>query len=112
MMAVDDMAKIASILFIIFVTFFSNAYASDEYIGPLDYGDLRQEKAVPPNPIRMSADLLLARPLLIGATAVGTVFFVVSLPFSLLGGNVGESAEHLIGTPLNAAFSRCLGCTS
>lgn len=60
----------------------------------------------------MVGDLLIARPLLIAGTAVGAVLFVVSLPFSALGGNVPEAAHALVVEPGREAFVRCLGCTS
>lgn len=60
----------------------------------------------------MVGDLLIARPLLIAATVVGTGVFLVSLPFSALGGNVPEAADALIGSPGREAFARCLGCSS
>lgn len=59
----------------------------------------------------MIADALLARPLLAAATLGGTAVFLVSLPFTALGGNVNSAAETLIKTPAEAAFRRCLGCT-
>lgn len=65
-----------------------------------------------PNGYEMLSDLLIARPLLIGLTAIGTVAFVVSLPFTLLGDNVGEAAESLVVAPGREAFVRCLGCSS
>lgn len=60
----------------------------------------------------MIGDLVVARPFLIAATAVGTAAFIVSLPFSALGGNVGEAAEAMVASPAREAFARCLGCTS
>lgn len=64
-----------------------------------------------PSGAAMIADALLARPLLAAATVGGTAVFLVSLPFTALGGNVGPAAETLIKTPAEAAFRRCLGCT-
>lgn len=58
----------------------------------------------------MVADALIARPLLAVATLGGTAVFLVSLPFTALGGNVDSAAETLIKTPAEAAFRRCLGC--
>ena len=58
----------------------------------------------------MIADALIARPLLAVATVGGAAIFLVSLPFSALGGNVDGAAETLIKTPAEAAFRRCLGC--
>ena len=43
------------------------------------------------------------------STVVTTVTFVVMLPFSLLGGNVGESAEKLVVEPAKYTFTRPLG---
>ncbi|MBZ0332394.1 MULTISPECIES: hypothetical protein [Halomonas] len=60
----------------------------------------------------MIADALIARPLLLAATLGGTALFVVSLPFSAMGGNVDQAAETLVKTPAEATFRRCLGCTS
>jgi hypothetical protein len=65
-----------------------------------------------PKGYAMIGDLVIARPLLIGATAIGVAAFVVSLPFTALGGNVGEAAEALVVEPGKEAFVRCLGCTS
>lgn len=59
----------------------------------------------------MIADAVIARPLLAAATVGGTAIFLVSLPFTALGGNVEGAAETLIKTPAEAAFRRCLGCT-
>ncbi|MFY0991750.1 hypothetical protein [Halomonas sp. C05BenzN] len=59
----------------------------------------------------MVADALVARPLLVAATLGGTAVFLVSLPFTALGGGVDTAAETLIKTPAEAAFRRCLGCT-
>ena len=65
-----------------------------------------------PKAYAMLGDLIIARPLLIGATAIGVVAFVVSLPFTALGGNIEESAEALVMEPGREAFARCLGCSS
>ena len=60
----------------------------------------------------MIGDLVIARPLLIAATAIGAVLFVVALPFAALGGNVKETGRALVVDPGRAAFVRCLGCTT
>lgn len=65
----------------------------------------------PPSAMAMMGDALFVRPLLLIATAAGTVTFVFTLPFSALGGNTKEAASTLIGTPAEALFLRCLGCT-
>lgn len=60
----------------------------------------------------MVGDLLIARPLLIAGTIIGAGLFVVSLPFSALGGNVKEAGQALVVDPGREAFVRCLGCTT
>ncbi|MBU3056979.1 multidrug transporter [Pseudomonas indica] len=64
-----------------------------------------------PKGYAMMGDLLIARPLLIGATVIGAAAFLVSLPFTALGGNVGEAGKSLVVEPGKEAFVRCLGCT-
>jgi len=57
----------------------------------------------------MAGDLLFARPIGLLATVLGSAAFVVSLPFTLLGGNVGEAAEVLVVKPAKFTFVRPLG---
>ena len=57
----------------------------------------------------MMADAFLMRPFMLVSTVVTTVTFVVMLPFSLLGGNVGESAQKLVAEPAKYTFTRPLG---
>ena len=64
-----------------------------------------------PSALAMTGDAIFARPVLFGMTVIGTAVFVASLPFSLLGGNVGEAAETLVVGPAKTTFVRCLGCT-
>ena len=65
-----------------------------------------------PKAFSMVGDLLIARPLLIGATVLGAGLFVVSLPFTAAGGNIGEAGHALVVEPGKSAFVRCLGCTT
>jgi hypothetical protein len=58
----------------------------------------------------MVADAVVARPLGVVLTTVGAVTFVVSLPFSAIGGNVEAAAENLVLKPARETFVRCLGC--
>lgn len=58
----------------------------------------------------MMADLVVARPVGLVITALGTATFLVSLPFSMAGGNVAESGEKLVVGPAQETFNRCLGC--
>jgi len=57
----------------------------------------------------MVVDGAVARPLGLGATVVGTAIWIVTLPFSALGGNVGEAADRLIVDPARFTFVRPLG---
>jgi hypothetical protein len=57
----------------------------------------------------MTYDLFIVRPIGIIATAVGSVVFVLSLPFSLLGDNVDAAGEKLVKAPARFTFKRPLG---
>lgn len=64
-----------------------------------------------PGGASMLLDALIARPLLLALTGGGTVLYVATLPFSLLGGNAGEAGRALVIGPAKSTFLRCLGCT-
>lgn len=64
-----------------------------------------------PTAFAMVGDLLIARPLLIVATVIGTGLFVIASPFAAAGGNLGATGKALVVGPAKAAFVRCLGCT-
>ena len=57
----------------------------------------------------MMFDLAVVRPVGIIATAVGCVFFIVSSPFSALGGNIDSAGEKLVKDPVAYTFKRPLG---
>lgn len=57
----------------------------------------------------MIIDFALLRPLGIVASAVGTVFFIVSLPFSLPTGSIGVAFRKLVAEPVCFTFARPLG---
>ena len=57
----------------------------------------------------MIYDAIVVRPLGVVATAVGAVFFVVSLPFSAVGGNIDTASEKLVKKPARFTFKRPLG---
>lgn len=63
-----------------------------------------------PSAIEMAFDGLIIRPITLVATVLGSVIWVATLPFSLLGGNAGEAAEVLVIAPAEATFLKCLGC--
>lgn len=64
-----------------------------------------------PSALAMAGDLVIARPILLVGTVLGTALYVVSLPFSLAGGNAMEAGETLVLDPARSTFVRCLGCT-
>ncbi len=64
-----------------------------------------------PSALAMTGDALIARPLGVVFTAVGAVLYVVTLPFSLAGGNAKQAGKELVVGPAEATFVRCLGCT-
>lgn len=63
-----------------------------------------------PSALRMTGDALVGRPGLLALTALGAATFLVTLPFSLLGGNVDQAADTLVIEPAKQTFARCLGC--
>lgn len=54
-------------------------------------------------------DFALLRPLGIAASAVGTGFFIASLPFSLPTGSIGVAFRKLVAEPICFTFARPLG---
>jgi len=58
----------------------------------------------------MVADALIARPVLLVTTVAGAGLFVLTYPFSALGGNGEKAAETLVVEPARNTFVRCLGC--
>ena len=65
-----------------------------------------------PSAAAMVFDGLIVRPLTLVVTVIGAALWLVTSPFSILGGNAGEAAEVLVLEPARATFIRCLGCTS
>ena len=59
--------------------------------------------------MRMVGDILLIRPLGIVATVVGGALFVVSLPFSALGGNTEDVYQTMVVEPARFTFTRPIG---
>ena len=58
----------------------------------------------------MAVDTVVGKPLQLVAAVAGTAAYIVSLPFSLIGGNADQAQQKLFVEPWNA-MSRCLGCT-
>ena len=68
-----------------------------------DYVDERPDAAM------MFADGVVVRPLSLVATVAGCATWLVTLPFSALGGNVGEATQKLVVQPAAFTFVRPLG---
>jgi len=85
------------------LTFTAAASASDNTPGYANGGDAA------PSAAAMTADLVLARPIGFGATILGSIVFVVALPFELLSGNVSAPARKLVVEPARYTFTRPLG---
>lgn len=63
-----------------------------------------------PTAMGMAADMLLARPLGLVATVIGTTVFVVALPITVFqDGGVENSAAKLVVEPARYTFVRPLG---
>jgi hypothetical protein len=61
------------------------------------------------SPEAMTVDLIAARPIGLVATIGGALIFVVSWPFSALGGNSAEAWNSLVVAPAKYTFQRPLG---
>ncbi|MGD2186173.1 MAG: hypothetical protein PVI71_08595 [Desulfobacterales bacterium] len=57
----------------------------------------------------MIYDFLVIRPIGVAATILGSAFWLVSLPFSASGDNVGTATEKLVKKPAAYTFKRPLG---
>ena len=66
-------------------------------------------QVIEPSAESMAVDLIVLRPLGIISLAAGTALYVVSLPFSALGGNTDQAKEKLVRDPAEFTFSRKLG---
>ena len=57
----------------------------------------------------MAGDAVLARPLGLASLVIGFGLFVISSPFSALGGNIGDAWGTLVAKPAKFTFVRPLG---
>ncbi len=57
---------------------------------------------------KMAAEVVV-RPLGICATVLGGAIFLVTIPFSAIGGNVGDAYNYLLKDPFMFTFNRPLG---
>lgn len=75
---------------------------------PVLAGDTR-DGGPAPSAEAMAADAIFVRPISFVATILGTGLFIVSLPFSILGGNVDDAGSNLVLKPAKTTFIRPLG---
>jgi len=68
-----------------------------------------QEELGKPSTFNVMIDAALYRPVTLLFIPVGFGLFVVSLPFSAIGGNVSDSFDGLVERPINYTFNRPLG---
>jgi hypothetical protein len=66
-----------------------------------------QEKISPD--LAMAGDILFVRPIGIVGTAIGTVLFIVSVPFSAAGGNTEQAFKKMVAEPAEFTFKRPIG---
>jgi hypothetical protein len=72
-------------------------------------GGMSTSRASQQDPLMVVGDVALARPGCFLATIVGSVVFVVALPFAATSGSVRATANTLVVTPARATFTRPLG---
>jgi hypothetical protein len=79
--------------------------------GPFAASALAQEyfETKDPGGGAMMYDVLVVRPVGMVATAVGSLFWLVGLPFSASGDNVDTATEKLVKEPAAFTFDRPLG---
>ena len=61
------------------------------------------------DPVVMMADGILARPLGLASTIVGSAFFVITLPFTVPSGSVEDAKKQMIEYPAWFTFKRPIG---
>ena len=71
--------------------------------------DDENKYVVKSSPEVMTVDIILVRPLGLAATVFGAAVFLVSSPFSAMGGNTREAWGTLVADPAKFTFQRPLG---
>jgi len=90
-------AVLLVIAMLLMIPFETAVFAQD------DFGDSE------PSAGAMAFDFMVVRPVGVCAVAAGVGCFAVTLPFSLLGWNVGTAAKKLVVNPVKFTFFRPLG---
>jgi len=95
--------KLMSYLTAIMLVVTTNAVASSSN------GITYDEHTQPATAGTMLADTFMVRPFMLVSTVFGLATFVVPLPFSALGGNIGDAGNTLVVEPAKYTFVRPLG---
>jgi len=98
--------KPVSYLLAAMLAFSSMTYVPGAFAASSDYSDTIEPERTGGT---MMADTFLIRPFMLAGTVVGLATFIVTLPFSALGGNVGEAGNTLVVEPAKYTFVRPLG---
>ncbi len=61
------------------------------------------------DPVEITADVILVRPVCLAATVVGSAVWVLGLPIAALSKSVKTSGKALVVKPAQATFTRPLG---
>ncbi|TDQ37248.1 multidrug transporter [Thiopseudomonas denitrificans] len=78
---------------------------------PAMAGNTQYHDEETPAAYAMVADAVIARPMLLAATAVGFGVYLVTLPFAWGSGSASKTWKALVVEPGEATFVRCLGCS-
>jgi hypothetical protein len=72
-------------------------------------GEGRDEPVTGDKGSDMLIDLVVLRPIGAVVTVIGAAAFVISLPFTVPTGTVGEAGREMVGKPAEYTFNRPLG---
>lgn len=78
-------------------------------ISPLSVAAGPEQELSEPSAFNTFIDAALYRPIGLILIPIGAGVFVLSLPFSSLGGNVSKSYDNLVVAPVKYTFNRPLG---
>lgn len=92
---------LTAILSVSFIIAFTQPASAAIEIDESDFG---------PSYDTMIVDTVVGKPLQLVTAVAGTAAYLVSLPFSLIGGNADQAQQKLFVEPWDA-MARCLGCT-
>jgi preprotein translocase subunit SecG len=104
-----DGTMLKGVTFIVLILFSVAILSENVYAASTVKPGSQQEEGEAEEMAGMIADCLVLRPLGLVGTVLGTAFFIVSIPFSALGGNVGAAFRTMVIKPAKFTFGRPLG---